>query len=599
MQTLFSVIYKRPNSPRSFVCTGMLDHASEIIDAFIYPQGADSVELAQNQALAKISSLFPFAPTTIVAFQGGRLFGFRGVFVDTKAKASGELLGQFENFAMACRNLLVQASELDAGQKLTLRGSLSHLKKYVEFESVHSPVQGVSSIPGQITLDPQQQKVLDAVALKKNVFLFGSAGSGKSFLIAQLENRYRGKIAILAPTATAASNIGGQTIHSFFKLGTGFAMLSDRRSPPPKIADLIRNTRLLVIDEVSMVRADLLDRIDWVCRHATGNDEPMGGIVTVLVGDCLQLPPVVTKDEEKFFDGELMYSSPWFFDSFCFPGNFECIALTKIFRQKNALMQNKLNALRMGDKEAVHFFNAACARGEPPENATRLFGANDPCDTFNMDRLLKLPGPMTVHKARVTLLETDYKELEKLRMELQTGRLYREFSLPQELKLKVGARVMCAANNPEAGYVNGDMGFVKDLILDSTGQLHGVNVKLDNGMTVAVTESTATLNGYAPNTKGELIKVERAHMHQIPVRLAWGMTIHRAQGQTLESMVVENRSNRTFFVEGQLYVALSRAKSMEGLYLARPLSEADCMVSKRAIEFVKNNLAVPAANLAD
>lgn len=413
---------------------------------------------------------------------------------------------------------------------------------------------------------PEMAQVFDKLG-KSNLFITGRAGTGKSTLLKQYHATASGQIAVVAPTGVAALNAGGATIHSFFKFRWGIT-LDDVANTYPRDPALYRNLECLVIDEVSMVRADVLDCVDaFLRKHGPEPGRPFGGVAVGLVGDPYQLPPVVTSSESMAMRG---YSTPHFFSANAYrEGGFETVNLLKPFRQRDTEFLRSLDVLRDGtatlddlavfggrvrpDVSAAHLRDA---------DSTLLTTHNDQAACMNQSILDSLPGPATAFQATVEGYFPPSR-----------------FPTVPRLHLKPGARVMLLINNMPT-WVNGTVAVV-DAIEDL-----GVSVKLPNGSIAYVEEHTWDQVEYQTHG-GRLIRVPVGTFRQLPLRLAWAVTIHKAQGLTLDRGIVD--LGRGVFAAGQLYVAVSRFRELEGLTLTpRPIQAADIRVDRAVHAFMQN-----------
>lgn len=399
------------------------------------------------------------------------------------------------------------------------------------------------------------------------IFLTGRAGTGKSTFIRYLQQRYRsGKlnISIVAPTGVAALNARGQTVHSFFKF-------PPRRIVPSedihkKNLTVINMLDLMIIDEISMVRADLLDAMDYALRLWRGSDLPFGGVMLLVVGDLLQLPPVVKGNENSRFETE--YRSPWFFDAKVFSTELQImtVELTETHRQKDADFIEMLNRIRTNEshRDAVATLNRDCFRDAMPlDTSLTLTATNRTADAINDKELSGISTDSATYEG--TFIG---------KFKLTGDRL----PSPNLLTLKVGARVMVTQNI--TGAVNGSLATVKlleemavTIVLDTGGELRLIKSKWEQFEFVWRAE------------KGKIVPEVIGEYHQIPLMLGWAVTIHKSQGLTLGSVTVD--LGRGAFAAGQAYVALSRCKSKETLRLARPISMGDVIADTRVIEFQK------------
>jgi ATP-dependent DNA helicase PIF1 len=406
----------------------------------------------------------------------------------------------------------------------------------------------------------------------KHIFLTGRAGTGKSTLLSHFRENTNKKIAVVAPTGVAAVNVDGETIHGFFGFGIN-TNLKDTKEIARKSRkkDLYRALDALIIDEISMVRADLLDCVDVFLRIVRTDMRPFGGVQVIMIGDLMQLPPVVTPEDREVM--AMAYPSPFFFSSRVMKdvfeaddGSFEMLELTKIYRQSEQKFIDLLNKVR--DKTAtmseLAALNKRCEEGllEDTTDYVVLVGTNAQADELNMRQL----GSLT----------TEGK--------LYKGKFSGDFSkgsapTDEKLLLKINSRVMTLSNDQGGRWVNGTMGTVVGLRDDN------VEVKLDTGVDVRVYENKWTM--YKSSFNEETKSIERKEVGsftQLPLRLAWAITIHKSQGKTFEKVVVD--LGRGAFASGQTYVALSRCKTLDGLKLRQPLTTMHLKTDWRVGEFM-------------
>jgi ATP-dependent exoDNAse (exonuclease V) alpha subunit len=412
-------------------------------------------------------------------------------------------------------------------------------------------------------LSPEQQIVFDAIELGlEHIFVTGRAGTGKSTLLNYLAERTSKNIVICAPTGVAALNVGGQTVHSLFRLPIGVIADHDIQQSA-ELRKLLSSVETLVIDEVSMVNADLMDAMDRALRQARGKrDLPFGGVQVVLFGDPFQLAPVPGEaDERAYFDDH--YRSMWFFDAKVWrEADLTIYELTTIHRQHEDDFKRMLNAVRHGavTAEIAGRLNEMGARPQPTDGAITLATTNGIVTRINGTQLLKLPGRALTARAEIS---GEFG-----------GRAY---PADAELELKVGAQVMMLRNDPDHRWVNGSIGTVSKIDttvwVDMDGERHEVKPVVWEKFQYS----------YSPLTKA-LRKDVVAEFHQFPLRLAWAVTIHKSQGKTYDRAIVDlgNRS----FAPGQTYVALSRITDLDGLFLTRPLRPSDIIVDENVQRFM-------------
>jgi ATP-dependent DNA helicase PIF1 len=409
------------------------------------------------------------------------------------------------------------------------------------------------------------------------IYITGRAGTGKSTLLRHLVENSTKNMVVLAPTGTAALNVGGQTIHSFFKFPPRPLNFSDiSRSSNP---GLFKSLATLVIDEASMVRADLLDAIDFSLRlNRNRMDVPFGGVQIVLFGDLYQLPPVVRSVEEKAAIAT-RYGTPFFFNALALRNApLRVMELERVFRQRDPEFVAILNAIREGanHRGALARLNRECWReGARKAVDITLTSTNDLADRINRKSLEALPGK---EKVFVGTLHG--------KMVYQRERL----PVPEELKLKVGTQVMFVRNNSEFGICNGTIGIVREIQECSIR----VEVKAGGpaGELVEVEQAQWDSYEYSYDPRINRIEATIAGVYeQYPLILASAITIHKSQGQSLDR--VEINLGRGAFAAGQLYCALSRCTRLEGLRLASPLRMGDVIVDP-AIRAFSQPAAIPA-----
>ncbi|ETX06355.1 ATP-dependent DNA helicase [Candidatus Entotheonella palauensis] len=410
----------------------------------------------------------------------------------------------------------------------------------------------------------------------QHVFLTGRAGTGKSTLLQHFRGNTRKRLAVLAPTGVAAVNVQGQTIHSFFGFGPGITTeKASRRATAKK--QLYRNLQTIVIDEISMVRADLLDCIDAFLRlNGPRTGEPFGGVQMIFIGDLYQLPPVVQADEEELFT--TYYTSPFFFDAKVLQQTpFDVVQLTKVYRQRDAGFVDLLDAVRTAtlDEQQLAILNArhnADLTGIDREQYVGLVTTNAMADRINALHLDRIDRPAYTF----------------------TGAVSGTFNRPQlptdaTLRLKAGARIMMLNNEPRSNWVNGTLGNVTKI--EDRDDAISIRVKLESGYQGKIAPFTWESIRYTFNPRTQQIASEVVgSFTQYPLRLAWGSTIHKAQGKTFDRVVVD--LGRGTFAPGQAYVALSRCRSLEGLILRKPLRPEHVQIDSRVQAFFERALAL-------
>ncbi len=408
----------------------------------------------------------------------------------------------------------------------------------------------------EVALTDAQQAVLDFVGSgdPTPLLVTGRAGTGKSTVLHRIVAAEQRKVAVVAPTGVAALNVGGQTIHSLLRLPVGL-IGNSRLYQDRELRKLLQALDVLIVDEISMVSADLMDGIDRSLREARGRPDPFGGVQLVLFGDPFQLSPVPGGAEERAWYAA-MYRSLWFFDAHVWDrAGLRTLHLDLIHRQQDDEFRRLLTAVRHGTvtREMAARLNEVGARPVPADAPLTLASRNDAVATINRQALDALPGEAAVALAEV---DGDFGG--------------RTFPADEELRLKAGAHVMMLRNDAEGRWVNGSMGTVArfrrgTLFVDIDGVEHEVE--------------PVAWQRHRYSVKPESNELERevvAEFRQLPVRLGWAVTIHKAQGATLQRARID--LGRKAFSPGQTYVALSRLTTLEGLYLSRPLIPGDVIV---------------------
>ncbi len=401
------------------------------------------------------------------------------------------------------------------------------------------------------------------------LFITGSAGTGKSTLLNYFRKNTKKKVVVLAPTGIAALNVGGQTIHSFFKFPLGVVTSKNIHAFPR--TEFYKAIDTIVIDEISMVRADIIDGIDYFMRlNGRDKKKPFGGTQMIFMGDLFQLPPVVPSDDEQSLFLSL-YPSPYFFSASVFEKVLlRIIRLNKIFRQRDVGFIELLQAIRTNQATEWHLkqINARVQHDfAPNENDfyITLTTRNDIADKTNTERLKLLKEPAKVFIGEI---EGDFNT--KL--------------LPTDanLTLKVGAQVMFVKNDPDGRWVNGTIGKVYEILQNTVKVL--VEEEGKRKLLTAERVSWDMFRYEFDAQKKEIISDTVGSFTQFPLRLAWAVTIHKSQGKTFDKVVIDLGNGA--FAHGQLYVALSRCRSLEGIVLKSPVRLRDIIVDSRIVEFM-------------
>lgn len=425
----------------------------------------------------------------------------------------------------------------------------------------------------KIDLNEQFKEAMDRLdKTSRSVFVTGNAGTGKSTLLTHFREKTKKKVVVLAPTGVSALNVNGQTIHSFFGFSPNIDVERVRRSKPTKgQLSILKHLDTIVIDEVSMVRADLMDCIDEALRNFLNTNEPFGGIQMVFIGDLHQLPPIVVGDDERLrFKTE--YMSPYFFDAKVFQNvQFDCIELQKIYRQKDfdfVELLNKVRANRVSNLDLDTLNSRVLSDPDSFHNDDHsyitLTTTNKAADEINSMRLNRVKSPLKVYSAEYsgTFEAGNHPTL-------------------SNLQLKKGAQVMMLNNDQAGRWVNGSIGQIVKIGFDDISGEDVLHVKLkDSGKKVEVEPYQWELNKYNwDEDLDDMVQSTVGTFRQYPLRLAWAVTIHKSQGKTFDKVVVDIGSGA--FAHGQVYVALSRCRSMSGLLLQKPISSRHIWSNRR------------------
>lgn len=410
---------------------------------------------------------------------------------------------------------------------------------------------------------------------RDNLFITGRAGTGKSTLLQLFRNTTRKRCVVLAPTGIAALNVKGQTIHSFF--GFPPKMLDIRELGKRKNHRLYKKVDVIIIDEISMVRADMMDNIDVFLRNNREINLPFGGVQMVFFGDLFQLPPVVASDFERNIFAT-RYKSPYFFSSrivnsynmkLTDPFELQMIELNQVYRQVDRRFVNLLDCIRLNqmDYDELDELNQ---RYEPlPEDQDyfiTLSSRNNIADQINQIKINELDTEPFSFSANVTGQFNN-----------------RLFPTDPMLRLKRGAQVMFVKNDPQKRFVNGSIGVITHLeaerimikVPDPDGKEQSIELEQMEWEILKYKSDPDKPKNISTEVVGTF--------KQYPIKLAWAITIHKSQGKTFDNVIIDMGAGA--FEYGQTYVALSRCRTFEGVYLKRPIKPKDIMVDRRVSEW--------------
>ena len=425
------------------------------------------------------------------------------------------------------------------------------------------------SLPDQqIDFTPEFQAILDAVDNTITpIFITGVAGTGKSTLLRHFRDNTKRSAVFLAPTGVAALNVSGQTIHSFFRFPSRFITSQDVRRLDKK-QELFKNLTTVVIDEISMVRADMIDAIDISLRlNCNEPDLPFGGRQILMFGDLFQLPPIIEPELEAYFNDN--YETPYFFSARVFEHHaMETMNLTRIFRQRDPEFLSLLNKMRVNEITGVDL-KAINSRVVKEVDYDVVHGNSKTVIT------------LTATNARAA--DINQKQLSKLKSESYTFYAdisgdfdYQSYPTDKELTLKAGAQVMLLRN--DAMWVNGTLCTISDI-----GD-NFIEVQLDDGSKHSVRRVVWEKIDYDYNPADRSIEpTVVGKFTQYPLKLAYGLTIHKVQGLTFDDVVID--LGRGAFAHGQTYVAFSRCRTIEGIKLLTPIRINDIIVDHRLIAY--------------
>jgi GTPase SAR1 family protein len=449
-------------------------------------------------------------------------------------------------------------------------------------------ISGQNKLPSNFILTDDFRSAFNLMEnTNYSIFITGKAGTGKSTLIEYFRIHSKKKYVVLAPTGIAALNIGGKTIHSFFKFPPQ-VVTSDQikdNTYRSEIQEIFKYLNTIIIDEISMARADVIEGIDYILKKFRDEDKPFGGVQLICVGDLYQLPPVISKkdnvtityDGEIIFNGllydyfERKYKGHYFFNSDAFKdADFKYCLLNTIFRQKddNNFM-NILNAIRENNitNDLLKQLNDRFSdQIKEANDEIVLCTTNAAVDSINKKRMRDLITRAFIYEAIVTgVFETEFDA--------------KDYPVEKQLILKENAQVMFTKNDKEGRWVNGTIGTVKELANDKID----INI---NGTTFTINQETWEAIDYEYDEKNDkLISNVIGTFTQYPLKLAWAITIHKSQGKTFEKVIIDLGNGA--FAHGQTYVALSRCKTLNGIKLKKLIKQKDIILDDKVVNFIK------------
>lgn len=421
-----------------------------------------------------------------------------------------------------------------------------------------------------MSLNEKQKQAYDMIKEGKNVYVSGPGGVGKSFLINAIRSSMKG-VVFVAPTGIAALNIMGATIHSTFKFPLSVITKRMAKSKPhsktEELFDISSNVKIIVIEEISMVRSDVFYAIDQQLRKIRKTNQPFGGLQVVCFGDFYQIPPVLTDNDKSIFNGQ--YDSQFCFSTETWAeAGFNWIELTEVVRQTNKEMIENLQRIRTKSddfKDAIHYFNTECSDLDEllDEEPVILCCTNKKTEEYN----------------KIHYDEIDEKEV--ISKAIITGE-FKDRPSPDVIKMKKMTKVIFTVNDPDGKYVNGSIGYIMDFIGEDK-----VNVLLDpENKVITVDKYKWNQIEYKRDGSGNVYPNIIGSFTQFPFKWGWSITIHKSQGQTLHRGVID--FGWGCFTSGQAYVALSRIRSMDGLGFISPLRPSDVIVDEEITEFYDN-----------
>ena len=433
-------------------------------------------------------------------------------------------------------------------------------------------------LPKNFEISPEMQSAINAVSKGKSIFITGRAGTGKSTLLTYLrEEVLKDNFVVVAPTGVAAINVGGSTIHKFFGFLPDITFQHiDSAEYHPRSQKIMKNLKTLIIDEISMVRADLLDCVDKALRkYGPKPTKPFGGVQVIFVGDLFQLSPIVAESEKEFLYSH--YDTPFFFSSYGYQSiQMHKVVLQKVYRQSEIDFLEILNGIRVNQTTPaiLDLLNTRVLPDFEPSKDTffiTLVATNAMANTINQRELEKLKGDAHQSQAHIT------------------GALSKsEYPAELEINFKVGSQIMMLNNDAENRWVNGTLATIEAINLEDPRKDPHIIIK------VASSEERYNVTKHVwdikrPRSEGKVLVYDTiGTFAQFPFMLAWAITIHKSQGKTFENVIINLAAKA--FVAGQLYVALSRCTTLGGLVLRQPIDSSQVILDERVMDFSLGSL---------
>ena len=432
------------------------------------------------------------------------------------------------------------------------------------------------TIPIDLEINPDMQMAIDLAQAGKSFFLTGNAGTGKSTILAYLRKYILDEnTAVCAPTGVAAINVRGVTIHNFFSFGIDVTFEHVKgENYFARNAAAMRVLKTLVIDEISMVRADMLDYVDQALRRfGPHKDQPFGGVQVILIGDLAQIAPIVAKQEEREFLAS-HYRSEFFFDSYAMQDlDFQTVSLSKIYRQTDTDFIDTLNAVRLNQMEEHHydFLHELVDESFVPDKDDfyiTLTSTNKKAEEINANKLQELTTKLHRNRAWVN---GSFRE--------------KDFPTLQDLEFKVGSQIMMVTNDPERRWANGTLARITEVNISGNRSDSHIKIVVMGNESNEYEVRPHRWDVLSPGFDGSRLTYEPAGtFSQYPFTLAWAVTIHKSQGKTFDRVILD--LSRKVFAPGQLYVALSRCRGSEGLVLHKPVTPDQVITHTRVVEFM-------------